>query len=92
MDSTIFLTISIVINILLFVVAIVSIIAYRNLERAYQEDKDYLYHFFESAWKRIVEIDTRGSFSSDDEVGWFYTELKRALDILYKKASRYLSN
>ena len=27
--------------------------------------------------KRIKEIDTRGTFSADDEIGWFFEEIKK---------------
>ena len=27
--------------------------------------------------KRIKDIDTRGTFSSDDEIGWFFKEVKK---------------
>ena len=27
--------------------------------------------------KRLKEIDTRGTFSSDDEIGWFFKEVKK---------------
>ena len=32
--------------------------------------------------KRIKEIDTRGTFSSDDEIGWFFDEIKNMQDAL----------
>ena len=32
--------------------------------------------------KRIKEIDTRGTFSSDDEIGWFFNEVKKMQDAL----------
>ena len=32
--------------------------------------------------KRIKEIDTRGTFSSDDEIGWFFNEIKKMQDAL----------
>ena len=28
--------------------------------------------------KRIKEIDTRGTFSADDEIGWFFEEIKKS--------------
>lgn len=82
--------ISIILNVIFIIAIFVMIRAYKILDASIYEERSYLYQFFETAWKKIVEIDTRGSFAVDDEVGWFYTELKRALDILYKKVSRYL--
>ena len=32
--------------------------------------------------KRIKEIDTRGTFSSDDEIGWFFDEIKKIQEAL----------
>ena len=32
--------------------------------------------------KRVKEIDTRGTFSSDDEIGWFFKEIKNMQDAL----------
>ncbi len=32
--------------------------------------------------KRIKEIDTRGTFSSDDEIGWFFNEIKKIQEAL----------
>ena len=32
--------------------------------------------------KKIKEIDERGSFKSDDEIGWFFTEIKKSQMIL----------
>lgn len=84
------LMISVVINVIFLIVLFISLRAYQNLEKTVEEERSYFYQFFEDAWKRILEIDTRGSFATDDEVGWFYTELKKTLDVLYKKISRYL--
>lgn len=30
--------------------------------------------------KRLQEIDNKGLFKSDDEIGWFFTELKKLWD------------
>ena len=32
--------------------------------------------------KRIKEIDTRGTFSGDDEIGWFFKEIQKIQDAL----------
>ena len=32
--------------------------------------------------KRVKQIDTRGTFSSDDEIGWFFNEIKKMQDAL----------
>ena len=35
--------------------------------------------------KRIKEIDTRGTFSSDDEIGWFFKEIKNICPLISLK-------
>lgn len=32
--------------------------------------------------KRLKEIDVKGMFSSDDEVGWYFTQIKEIQEIL----------
>ena len=32
--------------------------------------------------QKLKEIDTRGAFKSDDEIGWFWEELKKIQDAL----------
>jgi hypothetical protein len=32
--------------------------------------------------KRLNEIDDKGAFSSDDEIGWFFTYVKQVQDLL----------
>ena len=32
--------------------------------------------------QRLKNIDTRGTFSSDDEIGWFFEEIKKIQDAL----------
>ena len=39
----------------------------------------------EESDKKLQELDTRGSFSSDDEIGWFFNEIKELQNAL----SRY---
>jgi hypothetical protein len=36
----------------------------------------------EEADKKLQELDTRGSFSSDDEIGWFFNEIKKLQNTL----------
>ncbi len=42
----------------------------------------------EDADKKLQELDTRGSFSSDDEIGWFFNEIKKLQNAL----SRFKTN
>ena len=32
--------------------------------------------------KRVKEIDIRGTFSADDEIGWFFKEIKKIQEAL----------
>ena len=32
--------------------------------------------------RRLEQIDTRGTFSSDDEIGWFFQEIKKIQEAL----------
>ena len=42
----------------------------------------------EESDKKLQELDTRGSFSSDDEIGWFFNEIKKLKNALSRfKAS-----
>ena len=36
----------------------------------------------EESDKKLKELDTRGSFSSDDEIGWFFNEIKNLQNAL----------
>jgi hypothetical protein len=36
----------------------------------------------EESDKRLKEIDSRGAFSSDDEIGWFFNQVKQIQAIL----------
>ena len=42
----------------------------------------------EESDKKLQELDTRGSFSSDDEIGWFFNEIKKLQNAL----SRFKTN
>lgn len=38
----------------------------------------------ETSGKRLKEIDEKGIFKSDDEIGWFFTQIKVIQDKLYQ--------
>ena len=38
--------------------------------------------------KRLQQIDEKGTFKSDDEIGWFFNEIK----VLQKKLSQFKIN
>ena len=49
---------------------------------SYQEYINGLGSTVEFMTKRIDEIDTKGTFKSDDEVGFFFEQIKKIQDIL----------
>ena len=57
------------------------IISQREFINKFQES-------IEESDKKLQELDTRGSFSSDDEIGWFFNEIKQLQNALSRfKAS-----
>lgn len=44
---------------------------------SYREYFIKLNETIEQSQKRLDEIDTKGIFESDDEIGWFFTEVKQ---------------
>jgi hypothetical protein len=51
------------------------IISQREFINKFQES-------IEESDKKLQELDTRGSFSSDDEIGWFFNEIKKLQNAL----------
>ena len=51
------------------------IISQREFINEFQES-------IEDADKKLQELDVRGSFSSDDEIGWFFNEIKKLQNAL----------
>jgi len=43
---------------------------------SYKEYVDKLKHQIDVSDKRIKEIDAKGIFTSDDEIGWFFKEIQ----------------
>jgi hypothetical protein len=51
----------------------------KKLEQAYTDQQNYiemLSNIISISNKRLEEIDNKGMFSSDDEIGWFFEQLK----------------
>jgi len=72
-------------------VLVASYIIYNLLKKVEkQEDiiqgyQTYLYSIDETiknSTRRLKEIDRRGTFSSDDEIGWFFEQVKEIQDKL----------
>ena len=78
--------------ILLSIALIGSLFANYNLLKNYEQSEEYVENL--ETWvkefsktitamnQEINKIDTRGSFSSDDEVGYFFKELKKIISKL----------
>lgn len=55
------------------------------LETLAEQHSDYLVRLndmVEISTKRLKEIDEKGAFSSDDEIGWFFTYVNQVQDLL----------
>ena len=84
-------TLYIIVSILVTIV-IVLLYVTRNLLMKNEKDEDLVegYRVFilrfqqqvKESDKRIKEIDSKGTFKSDDEVGYFFNELKKIQDSL----------
>lgn len=71
---------------------IVLLIGIRNLNRQNEQYQDYIEEELsksdairtkvERAYERMQDVDIRGSFESDDEVGSAFTELKEIIEEL----------
>tara|TARA_R100001129_G_scaffold37383_1_gene25162 strand:+ start:250 stop:522 length:273 start_codon:yes stop_codon:yes gene_type:complete len=78
--------------ILLSIALLASLFANYNLLKNYEQSEEYVENL--ETWvkefsktitamnQEINKIDTRGSFSSDDEVGYFFKELKKIISKL----------
>ena len=54
--------------------------AIRNLIRKNEELEDFIVkqsEAIDACDQRLAQIDDRGSFIADDEIGWFFTEVKK---------------
>jgi len=55
------------------------------LETLAEQHSDYLVRLndmVEVSTKRLEEIDDKGAFSSDDEIGWFFTYIDQVQNLL----------
>ena len=55
------------------------------LETLAEQHSDYLVRLndmVEISTKRLKEIDEKGAFSSDDEIGWFFTYVEQVQSLL----------
>jgi|TARA_B110000977_G_scaffold55756_1_gene75958 hypothetical protein len=90
------ITIQIITYILAFLVVVLGYTTF-NLLRKNEKEEDIiisqnnfineLQSSIEESDKKLQELDAKGSFSSDDEIGWFFNEIK----LLQNKLSRFRS-
>ena len=77
----------IVLGILVLLFAYTSFNLLKKLEKLEDivESQDSIIMGFESVVnscsKRLEEIDAKGTFKSDDEIGWFFSEIKKIQNI-----------
>lgn len=70
---------------LLLALCVTAFFAIRNLISKNEELEDFIVKQSEAidiCNRRLNIIDSRGSFRSDDEVGWFFEELKKIQEAL----------
>ncbi len=68
-------------------VFVITIMAYgiRNLLRKNESLEDFVAsqsEMIEQSSKRLDEIDEKGFFRADDEIGWFFSQIKEIQDSL----------
>ena len=64
---------------------IVAGFAIRNVIKKNEDLEDFITKQSEAidyCDRRLKQIDTRGSFIADDEIGWFFTEVKKIQEAL----------
>jgi len=74
----------VLVTIMVFVIAIMAY-GIRNLLRKNESLEDFIAsqsEMIEKSRIRLDEIDEKGFFRSDDEIGWFFTQLKEIQDTL----------
>ena len=75
-------TITIILGLIVLILGYVSYNLFKKveqLERIVDSQEQYISKFSDSvdfANKRLGEIDEKGTFQSDDEVGWFFESVK----------------
>ena len=82
-------------NIIIYILGgVVVILGYTTINLLFKNEKaediilsqrEFINSFQESieeSDKKLQELDVRGSFSSDDEIGWFFNEIKKLQNAL----------
>ena len=76
---------TIILSIILTAVIVISFFIIRNLTLKNEKLEDFIAKQSDAineCNRRVKEIDTRGTFSSDDEIGWFFNEIKKMQEAL----------
>lgn len=90
---------SLILVILVYIIYVsqVRLYKYRNLlEESYLESENLLDFISEinrrlhDDYKALKEVDKRGSFESDDEVGFVFTNIKKTVEDSYIFVNKYL--
>lgn len=81
----------IIIGILILIIFIMGFII-NNMMKKYEKQEDILISYMdylnkissiiEFSDKKLKEIDSRGSFEADDEIGWFFEQIKNIQNFL----------
>ena len=64
---------------------IISLFSIRNLLKKNEELKDFIVkqsEAIDACNTRLTQIDDKGFFIADDEIGWFFTEVKKIQEAL----------
>jgi len=80
--AVIILSISIIILLVILFAIVKRALAMQRITDTIDLAFDFISKRIEYADNRIHEIDSRGHFESDDEVGFFFTEIKNIQKIL----------
>jgi len=90
----ILLTISILVNIVLGYLIYVFIRKYDKLivfTETYLNFIANLYLRFKETHSRLQDVDKRGAFQADDEVGFMFTEINSHVEELYQFLEKYVN-
>jgi len=85
--TILFLLISIFLNIYL----IKKGMQYQDVVDTYDEIYDFISQRILYSGRRLKELDVKGHFESDDEIGFFFTEIKNIQTLLDEFNKNYLS-
>ena len=74
-----------IVTIVLIILTTIMSFALYNLLKKNENLEDFITKqsdAINACGQRLKNIDTRGTFSSDDEIGWFFEEIKKIQDAL----------